>query len=221
MKKNLFFLLKQFTNSDITNIIMKVIFKGNNSFKNTNVKGFKVNTLKELEMPKYVKCPRCDLNYILEGEDYCDVCKAELKIGPQLMYADDEDKLEEKLCPKCKQVYIPIDEDMCDNCREMNSYDDIEPETDDENDEKWRDFLDEDEKEEISNSGDEEEVSLSKMVEEEFEEEFADDEEEDEEYDGPDDDDDDFDIEIDESDFEDDEEDENEDEDNGDNDDLF
>ena len=41
-------------------------------------------------MAKYVKCPRCDLNYILEGEDYCDVCKAELKIGPSLFY-DDED----------------------------------------------------------------------------------------------------------------------------------
>lgn len=49
---------------------------------------------------KYVKCPRCDLNYMKEGEDYCDVCKAELKIGPQLRFAalaDDEDN-EQVLC---------------------------------------------------------------------------------------------------------------------------
>lgn len=173
-------------------------------------------------MAKYVKCPRCDLNYILEGEQYCDVCKAELKLGPQLMYADDEDKAEEKLCPKCKQVYIFIDEDMCENCRELNSYDDIEPETDDENDEKWRDFLDEDEKEEISNSGDKEEdmISLSKIAEEELDE-FEDEEEEEEDEEYPsDDDDDDFDnIEINEADFE--EEDEDEEDENNDDDDLF
>jgi len=162
------------------------------------------------------------LNYILEGEQYCDVCKAELKIGPQLMYADDEDKAEEKLCPKCKQVYILIDEDMCDNCRELSSYDDIEPETDDENDEKWRDFLDEDEKEEISNSGDKEEdmISLSKIAEEELDEFDDEEEEEDEEEYSSDDDDDDFDnIEINEADFE--EEDEDEENENNDDDDLF
>ena len=38
-------------------------------------------------MPKYVKCPRCDLNYMLEGEEYCDVCKAELKKAPPLVFA--------------------------------------------------------------------------------------------------------------------------------------
>lgn len=148
-------------------------------------------------MAKYVKCPRCDLNYILEGEDYCAVCKAELKIGPSLLYADDEDRVEEKLCPKCKSVYILESEDYCENCRSSFAYD-IEPDTDldIENDEKWRDFLDEDEKEEISNSGEDEEelISLSKIQEEE-QNEFADEEEEDDEYytnDSSDDDDDEF-----------------------------
>ena len=41
---------------------------------------------------KYVKCPRCDLNYMLEGEEYCDVCKAELNKGPKLIFAVDEDE---------------------------------------------------------------------------------------------------------------------------------
>lgn len=30
---------------------------------------------------KYKKCPRCELNYILEDEDYCPVCKAEMKMA--------------------------------------------------------------------------------------------------------------------------------------------
>ena len=29
-------------------------------------------------MPRYKKCPRCELNYILEEDDYCEVCRAEL-----------------------------------------------------------------------------------------------------------------------------------------------
>ena len=28
-------------------------------------------------MPKYKLCPRCELNYITEDEDLCDVCKAQ------------------------------------------------------------------------------------------------------------------------------------------------
>ena len=50
-------------------------------------------------MAKYTLCPRCELNYILEGEEYCDVCKAELKIGPQLMFSVDGDVKEQILCP--------------------------------------------------------------------------------------------------------------------------
>ena len=52
-------------------------------------------------MPKYVLCPRCELNYIQEGEEYCDVCKAELKKGPQLVFAvDDEEEQERTIGPK-------------------------------------------------------------------------------------------------------------------------
>ena len=55
-------------------------------------------------MPRYVKCPRCDLNYMLDTEEYCDVCKAELKKGPQLIFAidDEEDDIDAlDLCPRC------------------------------------------------------------------------------------------------------------------------
>ena len=29
-------------------------------------------------MPNYILCPRCELNYILDNEEYCDVCKNNL-----------------------------------------------------------------------------------------------------------------------------------------------
>ena len=32
-------------------------------------------------MAKYKKCPRCELNYIEEDKDYCDVCLAEMQGG--------------------------------------------------------------------------------------------------------------------------------------------
>ena len=43
-------------------------------------------------MAKYKKCPRCELNWIKEDEDLCDVCKAELKIGGMSLIEDDEDE---------------------------------------------------------------------------------------------------------------------------------
>ena len=61
-------------------------------------------------MVRYVKCPRCELNYIdEEKQEYCDVCLAELH-GDKLQFADlDEEELEEldgeleqeELCPVC------------------------------------------------------------------------------------------------------------------------
>ena len=48
----------------------------------------------------YKKCPRCELNWIKDDEDLCDVCKAELKIGGMSLIEDDEDILdtEERIC---------------------------------------------------------------------------------------------------------------------------
>ena len=66
---------------------------------------------------KYIKCPRCELNYILEGEDYCNVCKNEMKHHSE----NDDDELldfeEMELCPVCGQNYIKEDETMCYECK--------------------------------------------------------------------------------------------------------
>ncbi len=164
-------------------------------------------------MAKYVLCPRCELNYIQEGEEYCDVCKAELKKGPQLVFAVDEDEQETmELCPKCRQNYLKLGEDVCEECAKKHRYE-AEADNDiDENDEGWKDFMD-DTEEDGDKEEDEAMLSLSRLVEEEGDELFDDEEEEDDLVSDsvePDD----FEIpDIDESDFEDDEEEDEEDDD--------
>lgn len=157
----------------------------------------------------YIKCPRCELNYIHKSQGYCDVCKAELKLGPQLVFAVEEDDDEPmELCPICKQVYIREGEEMCAKCREEMDFkkDDI----DIDNDEEWKNYLDDD-GDEVEN--DEEMLSLSKLAEEEAGELF-DDEEEEEEIEEINEEPDDFEIpEIDEHDFEENDELEEDDED--------
>ncbi len=154
----------------------------------------------------YIKCPRCELNYIKKGEEYCQVCKAELK-GQKLMFADmEEDDTEGlELCPVCHQNYIKPGESMCAKCMEEKDYQNSREDLDDDS---WKDFLDEKEEEE-----DEEMLSLDKLAKEEGE--FLEDEEEEEEFISEEVDDDDFEIpDVDQSDFEydeDDEDDEDED----------
>ena len=122
-------------------------------------------------MAKYTLCPRCELNYILEGQDYCDVCKAQLKLGPQMMFSPFGDDFESDkiLCPVCKTNYISEEEHMCQECRENLEYKQREDDLGDSSsdDESWRQYLDEDEKEEISKKGDEDMVSFSQIEEEE------------------------------------------------------
>ena len=61
-----------------------------------------------MDKPKYIKCPRCELNYIKAGEDLCPVCKSELKLGEAL-----HDDLE--ICPIGGINYMTVDQAMCDD----------------------------------------------------------------------------------------------------------
>ncbi len=63
-------------------------------------------------MAKFKKCPRCDINYILAEQDYCEICIAEMK-GQKFI---DEDDQEAELCPKCKQNYLNEGEKICISC---------------------------------------------------------------------------------------------------------
>ena len=156
-------------------------------------------------MAKYVLCPRCELNYILEEEEYCDVCKAQMK-GQKLMFAiDDEDEGEELVvCPVCGKNMIRPEEKMCKQCADEIEF--KKDQIDIDKDEEWKNFIDEDEPEEEEES--EEMISLNKLQEEEGEGLM--DEEEEEEFEMVEDEPDDFDIpDIDESDFEEDDEESN------------
>ncbi len=70
---------------------------------------------------KYIKCPRCELNYILEGEDYCEICKSEMKHhdeGDEDEFLDFDDL---DLCPVCGVNYIRPEQSMCEDCKKKKN----------------------------------------------------------------------------------------------------
>ena len=127
-------------------------------------------------MVKYIKCPRCELNYIdAEQQEYCDVCLAEMR-GSKLKFADlDEDDEIEKteICPVCGINYMRYGEKMCEDCKKNSEYEEDE-EIDPEQDDEWRNYLDDDADDLPL---EEEPLGLA----DEFASEFADDFEDDEE----------------------------------------
>ena len=141
-------------------------------------------------MVKYIKCPRCELNYIDgEKQEYCDVCIAEMK-GNKLQFADlDDEELDEldaeleggDICPVCGINPIAAGEKMCENCRRQKEYDE-EEELDIDKDEEWKNYLDEDDAELSA-----EETELDAELKAELEEDEEEEQEEDEMYHGEDD----------------------------------
>ncbi len=131
-------------------------------------------------MAKYKKCPRCEINYILENEDYCEICKQELK-GARLsadLDADEEESEESDLCPVCHKNYLNEGEKICSACAsaqyEKSSLND---DIDEEEPEEPEEDLD-------STNEDDWELSLEEMQDEEFADDAFGDEEksEDDEY---------------------------------------
>ena len=158
-------------------------------------------------MGKYKKCPRCELNYILQEEEMCDICKAELGLDSRIVLLDDiiDDDEPLKLCPVCKTNYIGMDEDMCENC--TTRYNRAENAELDDDDDGWRTYLDDDD---AKDAGEDEIIPLEELEEDDdFEEEFEDEENVDIDLDDyPDDLTDDYDVLDDEEDYDEDEDDE-------------
>lgn len=126
----------------------------------------------------YIKCPRCELNYIDKKQKLCNVCRAELKM-PNSFYSDSDDSDDTllELCPLCKTNFVSFDEDMCDKCkRNKENGIEIVPSPEDEDEEDWKTFLDDDGDVPIAEEGTE--ILLSQIEEEEFDENEQDDEEE-------------------------------------------
>ena len=79
----------------------------------------------------YIKCPRCELNYIKSTDKFCHVCLTELKLAGETPSPDED--LE--LCPLCGQNFISPEQKMCEDCFKQKG---IDLEYDDDNeDEDW------------------------------------------------------------------------------------
>ena len=163
----------------------------------------------------YIRCPRCELNYILKKDKLCNVCKLEMKALGSLAA---EENLDLELCPICKINYIGPDEVMCPSCmKERNFNPDSE-----EGAEDWEAYVNRDENDDFE-APDEETGEMASVKDLDDDDDFDDDDlvfsdddgfDEDEEDDKDSYDDDDFDDfdDDDDDDFDDDDFDEDEDE---------
>jgi RNA polymerase subunit RPABC4/transcription elongation factor Spt4 len=63
---------------------------------------------------KYLRCLRCELNYVKEGEQLCSLCKQEIS-GK---YGDYESvNIDEDICPYCEKNKLDYHEDICKACK--------------------------------------------------------------------------------------------------------
>ena len=62
----------------------------------------------------YIKCPRCDLNFIQKKDKLCPVCKQEMQALSTNYTEDASANL--GLCPICKVNYIMDEETVCTTC---------------------------------------------------------------------------------------------------------
>lgn len=96
-------------------------------------------------MPKYKKCPRCELNYILENQDFCEICKEELRGISHNIEIDDVD--ESEVCPRCHVNFLNEGEKYCEACMaemeedKARAIDEVEPDWDIAEDEEVDDVV--------------------------------------------------------------------------------
>ncbi|NLI53219.1 MAG: hypothetical protein GX417_02725 [Clostridiales bacterium] len=64
------------------------------------------------------KCPKCELNYIRDGEDYCEVCKREMKRAQARGRHVEEETGEDEviLCSECGEAPAVRGGDLCITC---------------------------------------------------------------------------------------------------------
>ncbi len=167
----------------------------------------------------YIKCPRCELNYIFAKDKFCEVCKKSMRAGS--LAEDDEYDYEEEgleLCPICKLNYLNDGETICATCEEENLSLEKDNDTDD-----WKDYVDksvgdDDEELDLLPVEDEDDAELNDAFAKELDEEYGNDEEDDDLSDDEEFDDLDLDIDFDDEDDDDDDEDDDDEDDDDDDD---
>ena len=94
---------------------------------------------------EFIRCPRCELNYINKDDKFCSVCKKEMEAA----YNRDDDldmdlSLDLDICPVCKTNYISEDEVMCASCQKERNLDkSLHGDDDDIDTGEWQDEDDE------------------------------------------------------------------------------
>ena len=58
-----------------------------------------------------IKCPRCEINYMKEGEACCSVCQRELNRGRSVSQQD-----EIEMCSECGEYAVEPGEELCEAC---------------------------------------------------------------------------------------------------------
>lgn len=156
--------------------------------------------------PVWILCPRCELNYIKKADQYCNVCKKEMK----LIKASEDDIDDLELCSICKINFVQNGEEICESCRQelgiVASEEDEDREIAD-----WHKYIDDDDEDDEEDGNDladdvysEDELEETTGIVDDFE--FGEDLDKDSEED----DDEDFDLDLDDDDSEDDDDDEDE-----------
>lgn len=95
-------------------------------------------------MVHYMKCPRCELNYIdADKQEYCDVCLREMKGIVNDIDEEEEEEIPTEICPICGENMMRAGEKMCDECKKKAELETEEPDPE-EDDDEWREYLDDD-----------------------------------------------------------------------------
>lgn len=98
---------------------------------------------------EYVRCPRCELNYIKKKDKLCKVCQQELDNQVSKNISDEEAR-ELGLCPICKTNYLMEEETICPECeKEKEAQEQMEivnnsDSFDTEDDDGWRAYVEND-----------------------------------------------------------------------------
>lgn len=65
------------------------------------------------------KCPKCELNYIKDGAEYCDVCLRTMKrVAARIIADDDEQALDGEvlMCTECGEAPAVKGSELCVEC---------------------------------------------------------------------------------------------------------
>ncbi len=139
----------------------------------------------------YIRCPKCELNFILKSDQMCSICKAEMSLEKDVDL-DLIDDFDAEVCSICKTNLIDEDEIICEACAKGTNEEGYD-------EDEWEAYTNPDEDDDIVDEDDDDDLTVIDLDDEEddeFDNEF-------DEFDDELDDDLDLDLDFDDQDFDD------------------